>query len=191
MALVLLVRLLIPIFREKEPVSEATDDYSKKSGHQNLTETVQAKRLEEEEERVRKAELMLNDKEFTGRINIPSDISLIETESCLLIKGSVESIASICDELAVMEQLPEGYCLMLGEWRLFVLDDMAQSDRELKTVVMPRDHWLFMSCKLRDSILGYDVHPYNYVYEPFTFKQVLEYGIGVEAIDINNQNELD
>ena len=84
----------------------------------------------------------------------------------------------------MMEQLPNGYCVVLGSWRLFVLEDMAQSGLDVRTVVMPPYHWLFMSCKFRESITGYEQHPYKYFYEPFTFKRVLEYGIALEATDL-------
>ncbi|MGA9638548.1 hypothetical protein [Flavobacterium sp.] len=126
--------------------------------------------------------------EMTYVIDLPSDIKLIETETCLLIRGFVESIAKICLDFAAMEQLPEGYCVTLGNWKLFVLEDFPQSSRDDKIIVMPADHWLFLSCKLRDSIHGHDFHPYNYMYEPFSFKRVLEYGIGVEATDYTEFN---
>ena len=74
--------------------------------------------------------------------------------------------------------------MVFGKWRFFILDDMAQSSPELRTVVTPRDHWLFLSCKIRDSILGHDIYPYYYVYEPYTFEQLLEYGLAVEATDM-------
>jgi hypothetical protein len=155
----------------------------------NSQETIGAitKKLTEEKlkERVIKADKIIDqsDDEMTYSIVLPTDIKLIETDACLLITGSVESIAKICDEFSNMEQLPEGFCVILGDWKLFILEYTPQSSLEHKTVVMPADHWLFMSCKLRDSIYAYDYHPYNYMYEPFTFKKVLEYGIGVEATD--------
>ncbi len=121
--------------------------------------------------------------DMTYIIVLPKDVELIETEACLLIKGTTKSILAIGDELALMEQLPQGYCMQIGNWHFFVLNDTTQSSREDKLVVMPPDHWLFMSCKFRDSLLGEDVHPYQYNFEPFTFKKVLKYGIGVEATD--------
>jgi hypothetical protein len=151
------------------------------------------KKLSEEKlnERAIIADKIMNqsDNEMTYAIDLPSDIELVETDSCLLIKGPVESIAKICDEFSYMEQLPDGFCATLGDWKLFILEDFSQSSREDKIIVMPADHWLFMSCKLRDSITGEDIHPYNYIYEPYTFKRVLEYGVGVEATDYAEFNK--
>ncbi|HKO78602.1 MAG TPA: hypothetical protein VJU52_15405 [Flavobacterium sp.] len=121
--------------------------------------------------------------EMLYSIPLASDLQILETDSCLLIKGTVESIASICDILAIMEQLPQGCCVKLGDWKLFVMEVISQSSREDKLIVMPRSNWLFMSNKLRGSIYGEDTHPYIYDNEPFTFKKVLDYGIGVEATD--------
>lgn len=186
LVLVFLAGVLIPIFRGDEPTSKPDTTLNNSGRKLSIGELLEEKRLEKEQERAHQAEAVLNssEKNWNGIIPVPSDIELIETEDRLLIKGPVGSISTICDHFALMEQLPEGYCMLFGEWRFFILNDTAQSSLELKTVVMPRDHWLFMSCKLRDSILGYDVHPYNYVYEPYTFKQVLEYGIAVEATDM-------
>ena len=167
----------------------------KKDSVSTSPETISAivKKLSEEKlnERAINADKIMDqsDDEMTYAIDLPSDIELMETDTCLLIKGPVESIAKICDEFSYMEQLPDGFCATLGDWRLFVLEDTPQSSLEHKTVVMPADHWLFMSCKLRDSIMAYDMHPYNYVYEPFSFKRVLEYGIGVEATDYAEFNK--
>lgn len=138
------------------------------------------------QERISKAHAILDNgnQEMTYIMPVPNDIQLIETDNCFLIKGSQKSIHEICNELGVMEQLPQGYCVQLGNWRFFVMENISQSSREDKIVVMPANYWLFMSCKFRDSIMGEDVHPYNYNYEPFTFKKVLDYGIGVEAIDL-------
>lgn len=161
----------------------------------NSQETISTivKKLSQEKlnERAISADKIMNqsDDEMTYAIDLPSDIELIETDTCLLIKGSVESIAKICNEFSYMEQLPDGFCATLGDWKLFILEDFPQSSREDKIIVMPADHWLFMSCKLRDSITGQDIHPYNYIYEPFTFKRVLEYGVGVEATDYAEFNK--
>ncbi|SHF70680.1 hypothetical protein SAMN05443549_10180 [Flavobacterium fluvii] len=166
----------------------------KNGSSSNSPETISAiiKKLSEEKlkERAINADKIMDqsDDEMTYAIDLPSDIELVETDSCLLIKGPVESIAKICDEFSYMEQLPDGFCATLGDWRLFILEYTPQSSLEHKTVVMPADHWLFMSCKLRDSIYAEDIHPYNYVYEPFTFKRVLEYGIGAEATDYAEYN---
>ena len=127
--------------------------------------------------------------EMSYSLVLPSDIKLIETESCLLINGSIESIEKICYEFSNMDQMPEGFCVQLGGWKLFILEDKPQSSREDKIIVMPADHWLFMSCKLSESIHGHEMHPYNYIYEPFTFKKILEYGIGVEATDYIGYNK--
>lgn len=163
-------------------VSESTDTIS-----------AFAKKISEEKlkERTFNADKIIDksNDEMTHIIDLPTDITLIETDTCLLIKGSVESIAKICDEFSYMEQLPDGFCAILGDWKLFILEDTPQSSLEDKIVVMPADHWLFMSCKLRDSIFAEDMHPFNYVYEPFTFKRVLEYGIGVEATDYAEYNK--
>jgi hypothetical protein len=121
--------------------------------------------------------------EILYSIPLASDLQILETDNCLLIKGAVESIATICDVLAIMEQLPQGYCVKLGDWKLFVMEVISQSSREDKLIVMPRNNWLFMSNKLRDSIYGEEIHPYIYANEPFTFKKILDYGIGVEATD--------
>lgn len=133
------------------------------------------------------------DNKMVHSITLASDVQLLECKGHLLIKASVQSIASICDEFAVMAQLPEGHCALLGDWKLFVLNDVPKSSREDKIVVMPRAYWLFMSCKLRDSIYGEELHPYVYVYEPFTFRKVLTYGIGVEASNYEdfNKEEID
>lgn len=146
---------------------------------------LQQKSEEKRQERIRKVDAILDngDEDMTYQIPLPADIQLLETDICFLIKGSVKSIRKICDELAAMEQLPQGYCMQLGNWHFFVLDDFTQSSREDKIVVLPANYWLFMSCKFRDSLLGEDIHPYQYNFEPFTFKKVLEYGIGVEATD--------
>ena len=166
----------------------------KKDSVSNSPESISTivKKLSEEKlnERASNADKIMeqSDDEMTYAIDLPSDIELMETDSCLLIKGPVESIAKICDEFSYMEQLPDGFCATLGDWKLIILEYTPQSSLEHKTVVMPADHWLFMSCKLRDSILAYDIHPYNYVYEPFSFKRVLEYGIGVEATDYAEYN---
>jgi hypothetical protein len=102
---------------------------------------------------------------------LASDLQIFETDSCLLIKGSLESIATICDVLAIMEQLPQGYFVKLGDWKLFVMEVICQRSREDKLIVMPRNNWLFMSNKLIDSIYSEDIHPYIYANEPFTFKK--------------------
>lgn len=151
-----------------------------------LSSILQMKAHEKQLERITKATTITNnaDEDLTHIISLPDDIELIETVTCLVLKGSVQSIREICNEIEVMEQLPSGSCMRLGDWRFFVMEDIAQSSREEKLVVMPPDHWLFMSCKFRDSIMGEDIHPYNYVYEPFTFKKVLDYGVGVEATDL-------
>ncbi len=165
--------------------------YSENIKPQSLSNSVinsilQQKSEEKLQGRISKVDAILNnsDEDMTYVIPFPDDIQLIETDDSFLIKGSVKSISEICDELATMQQLPQGYCMQLGNWRFFVLDDFIQSSREDKIVVLPANYWLFMSCKFRDSILGEDVHPYNYIYEPITFKKVLEYGIGVEATDL-------
>ncbi len=129
------------------------------------------------------------DQGMTHIIALASDIQLIACEKHLLIKGSIQSIAAICDVFAIMEQLPEGYCVQLGDWKLFVLSGSPHSSAEDKIVVLPREYWLFMSCKFRDSIYGEDFHPYVYVYEPFTFRKVLAYGIGVEAVNFGTINK--
>jgi len=141
--------------------------------------------LERQKERVAKALAILNEAsdKITYMVPLPPDIILQETKKHLLIKGSVKSLVAICDELEIMELLPAGYCMQLGEWRFFIVEDMTQSSLKDKIVVMPPDLWWLMTCKLKDSIYGNEIKPYNYVFEPFTFKQVLEYGIGVEAID--------
>jgi hypothetical protein len=151
----------------------------------NLSAVLEKKSQEKLKERAINADKIIKqgDEQMTFAIPLAPDIQLLETDSCLLIKGSVQSIATICYEFSNMEQLPEGYCVQLGNWKLFILEDVPQSSREDRIVVMPRNHWLFMSSKLRDSIYGEDIHPYVYIYEPFTFKKVLEYGIGVEVID--------
>ncbi len=148
--------------------------------------TLLHKKSEEKlKQRTINARQMVNQSEdqMTYSIVLPLDIKLIETESCLMIRGTVESIEIICYEFSNMDQLPEGFCIQLGDWKLFIFEDMPQSSREDKIIIMPADHWLFMSCKLKESIHGYEMHPYNYIYEPLTFKIVLEYGIGVEATD--------
>jgi hypothetical protein len=151
----------------------------------NLSAVLEKKSQEKLKERAINADKIIKqgDEQMTFAIPLAPDIQLLETDSCLLIKGSVQSIATICYEFSNMEQLPEGYCVQLGNWKLFILEDVPQSSREDRIVVMPRNHWLFMSSKLRDSIYDEDIHPYVYIYEPFTFKKVLEYGIGVEVID--------
>ncbi|MWB96299.1 hypothetical protein GON26_18195 [Flavobacterium sp. GA093] len=129
-------------------------------------------------------------KETVYKMPMFSDIELIENENHLLIKGAVRSLAAVCYEFSNMEQLPDGYCVQLGEWKLVVKEDIINCNRENKTIMMPPDYWLFMSSKLRDSIYADDVHPYVYVYEPFTFKKVLAYGIGVEATDWHEFNDI-
>lgn len=129
------------------------------------------------------AQIMQFNSHLTQSIVLPKSIELVETEKCLLIRGTVEDLSKICDQIALFDELPEGFCMQLGEWHFFSLENERESNHEEKFIVMPRDHWLFASCKLRDSINGYDVHPYNYVYEPFSFNVVLNYGIGVEATD--------
>ena len=64
------------------------------------------------------------------------------------------------------------------------MDEIQQSDLEVKMFVMHASYWLFMSCKFRDSISGFGIHPFHYFYEPITFKRVLDYGIGIEATDL-------
>lgn len=132
-----------------------------------------------------KAEQMMNQtkEQMTYSIVLPSDIKLVETESCLLIKGFIESIEKICYEFSNMDQLPEGFCVQLGDWKFFILEEKPQSSREDKIIVMPASHWLFVSRKLRESINGQEMHPCTYIYEPSTFKKILQYGIGVEATD--------
>ncbi|WP_123890407.1 hypothetical protein [Flavobacterium frigidimaris] len=139
--------------------------------------------------RVSNAERIIDQsvEQMTYSIVLPLDIKLIETDNCILIKGSIESIETICYEFSNMDQLPEGFCVQLGDWKLFILEEKPQSCREDKIIVMPADHWLFMSRKLKESIHGEEIHPYNYIYEPFTFKKVLKYGIGAEATDYNNR----
>lgn len=143
--------------------------------------------------RVQKAVEIINqsDEQMTYSIVLPSDVKLLETEKGLLIKGSVRSIAVVCYEFSNMEQLPEGFCVQLGDWKLFILEEKPQSSREDKIFIMPSDYWLFMSTKLTDSIYGEEMHPYNYIYEPFTFKKVLDYGIGVEATDWHDFNNIE
>jgi hypothetical protein len=145
------------------------------------------------QEQAGQAQAVLNngDDDMTYIIAIPPNIRLVETTDCLMITGPKAGIDMICDEFAMMEQLPNGYCVVLGDWRFFVLEDTAQSDASVRLVVMPHYHWLFMSCKLRESITGYEQHPYKYFYEPFTFATVLEYGIGVEATDMANEETED
>jgi hypothetical protein len=121
--------------------------------------------------------------QMTYSIVLQSDIKLIETENCLLIKGLIESIEKICYEFSNMDQLPEGFCVQLGEWKLFILEEKPQISREDKIIVMPAKHWLLAGRKLKESINGYEKHPYTYFYEPFTFKKTMKYGIGVEATD--------
>jgi hypothetical protein len=129
-------------------------------------------------------------KETIYKMPMFSDIELIETENHLLIKGAVRSLAAVCYEFSNMEQLPDNYCVELGEWKLFVKENTIKCSRENKTIMLPPDYWLFMSSKLKDSIYADDVHPYIYVYEPFSFKKVLEYGIGVEATDWEEFNNV-
>ncbi|MFC5283431.1 hypothetical protein [Pedobacter alpinus] len=185
LGLVSLVSIFIAWFNKQEsnptPHETLRDIMPKK----NLSELLEAKKLEKQHERTQQAKNILDDsgESFTSIIPVPADVELIEKMDRLLIKGSVKSLSLICDYFALMEQLPEEYCMLMGQWEFSVLEGAAASSLMTRTVTMPRDYWLFMSCKLRDSILGYDVHPYNYVYEPLTFKQVLEYGIAVEATD--------
>jgi hypothetical protein len=176
------------IMKEKrEENSVSSSDFS-----ETITAALEKKTQDKLEQRHVHAECIIEQDNgaMLYSITLASDIQLLETDNHLLIKGKVKSIAAICDEFAVMEQLPEGHCVLLGDWKLFVLDDIPQSSREDKVFVLPTNYWLFMSCKLKDSIYGEDMHPYIYAYEPFTFKKVLEYGIGVEATDyeeINNR----
>jgi hypothetical protein len=157
----------------------------------NISVNLKKKHHEKLEQRAIQTTKRINHtaEEMHYSIPLAPDIQLLETDSCLLIKGTVQSIAAICDEFATMEQLPQGYCVQLGDWKFFVMEVISQSSREDKLIVMPRSHWLFMSSKLKGSIYGKDLHPYIYVYEPFTFKKVLDYGIGVEATDYAELNK--
>lgn len=128
-----------------------------------------------------------NEDQMTYSIVLSSDIKLIEEENFLLIKGSVDSIAKICDEFSNMDQLPEGFCVKLGDWKLYILEYTPQSSIKHKTIVMPGDNWYSLSCQLRDSISENDLQANNY--ENFAFKKVLEYSIEVEATDFSVQKK--
>jgi hypothetical protein len=116
-------------------------------------------------------------------IPLEADIEVIETNECLLIKGSTKSLNSLCDFFAAMEQLPQGYGLQLGNWEFIVLNNYTISSIEEKKIILPQEYWLFMSCKFKDSISGEDIHPYLFDFEPYSFKKVLDYGIVMEATD--------
>lgn len=159
--------------------------------YENLSVNLKKKPQEKLEKRAIQATKRINPtaKEMHYTIPLAADIRLLETDSCLLIKGSIKSIAAICEVLTTMEKLPQGYCVQLGDWKLFVMEVISQSSREDKLIVMPRNYWPFMSSKLKDSIYGKDKHPYIYAYEPYTLKKVLDYGIGVEATDYAEFNK--
>lgn len=134
-----------------------------------------------------KAERIINQskEQMTYSIVLPSDIKIIETESCLVIKGFIESIEKICYEFSNMDQLPEGFCVQLADWKFFILETEPQSSLEDKIIVMPGKYWLLVSKKLRENIHEHEIHPYTYIFEPFSFKKTMKYGIGVEATDYN------
>lgn len=123
-----------------------------------------------------------DDDQMSYSIILESDIKLLETDTCLLIKGSVQSIEKICYEFSNMEHLPESFCVQLGDWKLFILEQKPQSSREHKTIIMPANYWFVMSNKLKEIMYEEENNPYHNNCEPGTFKKVLEYGIGVEAI---------
>lgn len=131
-----------------------------------------------------------NDEQMTYSIILESDIKLVETDTCLLIKGSVESIEKICYEFSNMEQLPESFCVQLGDWKLFILEKMLQSSREHKTIIMPANYWLILSSELKESMYAEVHHSYQDKSRHDIFEKVLDYSISVEAINHLKNREL-
>lgn len=178
-------------YKNRKTTYTQTEDIDEPKSRNPLGLLVEKLRFEKIRERIEAAQKILksNNHSFEYIIDIPDDFELIETETSLLINGSEKSIGEICDDIALRNEMHEGFCMQLGDWRFFVIDDIAQSDIENKTIVMPPYHWLFLSCKFRDSIPGYDIHPFHYFYEPMTFKRVFDYGIGVEATDLTVEED--
>jgi hypothetical protein len=84
----------------------------------NINAVLEKKSQEKREQRTIRAKRISNqddEEKMTHSIPLAADIQLLATDNHLLIKGSVQSIAAICDEFATMEQLPQGYCVQLGD----------------------------------------------------------------------------
>ena len=165
-ALLLIAGLAYFVFFYKKGRKHYFYEERNKPVQSTLTSQLDKKFQEHFDKNTKKVNQILEkgNQDMTHIILLPKDVELIETETCLFLEGTTKSILALCDELALLEQLPQGYCLQLKDWHFFVLIDTTQSSREDKLLVMPSDHWLFMSCKFRDRVLGGDVHPYQYYF---------------------------